>query len=458
MKKAVEYHEYRPAGAAAALFSCKDPEVLLEGPAGTGKTRALLEYVNWACEEYPGCRVLIYRKTRTSMNESVLVTWEEKVLWDGHPAKVGDAHRNNRQYYKYPNGSHVVIGGMDNSDRIMSTEYDLACCFEATETSLEDWEKVLSRLRNNIMPYQQALADCNPSSQFHWLNQRANQGLMTRLLSRHTDNPSLTKEYLGNLERLTGARYERLFKGRWVSEEGLVYENYDPAVHLINKEDMPRECKWYFASVDWGYRAPGVVQVWGVDGEMNLYRVAEVYKTQRSYDWWAGVIEELHKEFKLTTIVCDPAEPRSIEMLNDRLGDPGGRESHRLARKADNDIMAGLDMVRWALQPRKDQSPRMMFVKNALRYGRDEALSEKSSPCCAEEEFPGFVWLKQADGKAIKEMPDPVCPDHALDCARYAAMFAWNKDLSVPNYEPAFPMGSLGDLLDHEDILELSHE
>ena len=117
------------------LFRCKDPEVLLEGPAGTGKTRALLEYVNYLCEEYPGIRVLIFRKTRTSMNESVLVTWEEKVLWENHPAKVGDAHRNNRQHYRYPNGSHVVIGGMDNSDRIISTEYDVAACIEDTEVT-----------------------------------------------------------------------------------------------------------------------------------------------------------------------------------------------------------------------------------------------------------------------------------------------------------------------------------
>ena len=104
-------HVFRPSGAASALFLARDPEVLIEGPAGTGKTRAVLEYVNYLCEEYPGIRVLLYRKTRTSMSESVLVTWEEKVLWEGHPARVGDAQRNTRQHYKYPNGSHVVVGG-----------------------------------------------------------------------------------------------------------------------------------------------------------------------------------------------------------------------------------------------------------------------------------------------------------------------------------------------------------
>ena len=453
-QKEVVYHDYQPDGAAAALFHTRAPEVLLEGPAGTGKTRALLEYVNWLCEEYPGIRVLIFRKTRTSMSESVLVTYEEKVLWDGHPAKTGDAHRNNRQHYRYPNGSHVVTGGMDNSDRIMSTEYDIAACFEATEITLEDWEKVMSRLRNNILPWQQGICDCNPGSQFHWLNQRANAGLMDRLLSRHEDTPTLTKDYLDRLERLTGARHERLFRGRWVSEEGLVYDEWDANIHIIDKEKIPREMKWYFGSVDWGYRAPGVFQVWGVDGESNLYRVAEVYRTQKPYEWWAEIIEKYHKKYGMAAIVCDPAEPRSIDMLNDRLGEPSGRKTERLARKADNDIMAGLDMARWALRPRKDTQPRMVFVKNALKDGRDQSLADAMEPCCTEEEFPGFVWLKQSDGKPIKEMPDPSCPDHGLDAMRYAAMFAWNKDLSLPAPPPTFPNWSYGGMLGHSEMLE----
>ena len=457
MAKAVEDHVYKPQGAAKDLFFARESEVLIEGPAGTGKTRAVLEYVNYLCEEYPGIRVLLFRKTRTSMTESVLVTWEEKVLWDRHPARTGEAKRNTRQSYHYPNGSTVVCGGMDNSDRIMSTEYDLACCFEATECSLEDWEKVLSRLRNNILPWQQGVCDCNPGSQYHWLNQRANRGKMNRLLSRHRDNPTVTPEYLAKLESLTGARYERLLKGRWVSEEGLVYDNWDPAVHLIDADQIDKQLKWYFASVDWGYRAPGCFQVWGVDGNSTLYRLEEVYYTQKTYDWWADIAEEMHLKYDLAAIVCDPAEPRSIEMLNDRICTVGNRDMPRIAIKADNDVLAGLDMVRWGLRADMDGEPRMKFVSNALTHGRDGSLDDNSQACCTEEEFPGFVWLKQTDGRPILDKPDPSCPDHGLDCARYAAMFAWNKDLSEIEMRPSFAPDSCGALFDHEAIMEESH-
>jgi len=73
-------HEYTPYGAARELWSLQPNELLLEGPAGTGKTRALLEWINYLCERYAGIRVLMLRQTRESMAESVLVEWETEVL------------------------------------------------------------------------------------------------------------------------------------------------------------------------------------------------------------------------------------------------------------------------------------------------------------------------------------------------------------------------------------------
>ena len=100
-------HEYTPYGAARELWSLQPNELLLEGPAGTGKTRALLEWVNYLCEKYAGIRVLMLRQTRESLTESVLVEWESEVLWPGHPAIHGSSSRNTRQNYHYPNGSHA---------------------------------------------------------------------------------------------------------------------------------------------------------------------------------------------------------------------------------------------------------------------------------------------------------------------------------------------------------------
>ena len=55
---------YGPRGGAKALFYCKDSEVLLAGPAGTGKSRAALEKLHLLALKYPGLRGLMVRKTR----------------------------------------------------------------------------------------------------------------------------------------------------------------------------------------------------------------------------------------------------------------------------------------------------------------------------------------------------------------------------------------------------------
>lgn len=457
-----ELPDYTAAGGASQLFRCNDREVLIEGPAGTGKTRACLEYINYLCEAHPGIRVLIVRKTRKSLSESVLVTFEEHVLGEGHPAIVGDARRQNRDFYRYPNGSHIAVGGLDNPDRIMSTDYDLVYVAEATEATLDDWEKLNSRVRNKMMPYLQAVADCNPGSQFHWLNQRANQGKMTRIFSRHEDNPHVDEPYLERLRDLTGARRDRLYLGVWVSEEGLVYDNFDPRRHVVEwSPELHAKLRWYFGAVDWGYRNPGCFQVWGVDGDDNMYRVAEIYQSLKQLDWWAAEICELDREYSLEAIVADPAEPRSIDFLNDRISARRGRHMAHIVRKADNrqrsaseDQRVGIDMVRWALGERDDSAPpRMYFVDGALRHGRDRALEEALAPCSTEEEFPGLVWKERTETRQPEEKPDPTCPDHGLDCVRYAAMFKWGKDLTPPHTDPAPEPGSFGDLLGHQSIV-----
>lgn len=232
---------YQPYGAALTLFYSKAPELVLSGPAGTGKSRACLEKLHLCALKYPGMRGLIIRKTRESLSEAALVTYEDKVLHAYDPLHDG-ARRNFRQVYHYPHTSEIVVGGLDKPGKIMSTEYDMIYVQEATELDLIDWLSLTTRLRNNVMPYQQLLADCNPDAPTHWLWLRAQSQLITMLHSRHEDNPRLYRngdwtaegrEYREKLERLgtlnpetgerEGAEYQRLGLGQWVQASGVVY-------------------------------------------------------------------------------------------------------------------------------------------------------------------------------------------------------------------------------------------
>lgn len=142
-------------GAIAELARMRDPRILLEGPANTGKTSGLLrveEAWAWAC---PGIRVLLVRQTMQSLRESVLVTLEEKVwapMFGGarHPAQHGTAARASRRTYNFPNGTTYVIGGLEDPGWTFSMEYDDVLVFEAWEVSKDSIEKLYRANRNHV--------------------------------------------------------------------------------------------------------------------------------------------------------------------------------------------------------------------------------------------------------------------------------------------------------------------
>jgi hypothetical protein len=70
---------YTPSGASLDLFNSYDPELIVSGPAGTGKSRGILEYLHLVAATVPGVRILMLRKTFASLKTSGLVTFDEKV-------------------------------------------------------------------------------------------------------------------------------------------------------------------------------------------------------------------------------------------------------------------------------------------------------------------------------------------------------------------------------------------
>ena len=133
------------------VMGSRHPEILLEGPAGTGKTFGLVYLAHTWSEWFPGARGYFVRQTRKSLNESAMSLYED-LLGYGHPVLKGNRARPNRDKYTYPYAETVVDGvryagqseiylvGMDNPDRLMSTEGDWAMFFEGTEGTLREGE------------------------------------------------------------------------------------------------------------------------------------------------------------------------------------------------------------------------------------------------------------------------------------------------------------------------------
>jgi PBSX family phage terminase large subunit len=411
---------YEPWGAALDLLRCRDPEVLMSGPAGTGKSRACLEKLHLCATNYPGMRGLILRKTRESLSESALVTFETKVVPHGLSLLEGPQRRM-RQVYRYANGSEIIVCGLDKPQKVMSTEFDIAYIQEAIEVTDNDWEMVTTRLRNGVMPYQQLIADTNPDAPAHWLNQRCLRGQTTLIESRHEDNPVLWdrwrdtwtepgRVYISKLDDLTGARKARLRFGKWAQAEGAVYDGWDNRVHLIDRFEIPRTWR-RFRSIDFGYTNPFVNQWWAMDPDGRLYLYREIYRTQRLVKDHAGQIRELSQgEFIEESVSDHDAEDRATL---DELGIP--------TVPAKKSISRGIQAVQARLRVQPDGKPRLFILRDSL-VERDPRLEESKKPACTAEEIDGYVWPKGQDGKAIKE--EPVKDnDHGMDAMRYMVAY-----------------------------------
>ena len=107
-------------------------------------------------------RSLLARKTRESLSEAALFTFEEKVLPAGSSLAFG-SQRRMRQRYQLVNGSEIIVAGLDKPEKIMSTEYDLIYVQEATECEERDIEMLTTRLRNAVRRLRSSAAKALPS-------------------------------------------------------------------------------------------------------------------------------------------------------------------------------------------------------------------------------------------------------------------------------------------------------
>ena len=437
-------------------------EVLIEGPAGTGKSFGVAQWMHQLClEGPPNLRVLWARQTLQSHRESTQVTFE-KVCGDDEEMLAyltRGAKRENRRSYDYPGGQHIALGGLDHPERLYSTEWDVVWIEEAVEVARSDYLRFHRALRNNAMRWHLLLSTTNPKSQYHWLNRRFpeghrrapdTRGRLLRLLSRHKDNPTCTPEYLRGLEPLPEPLRSQLYLGAWVSASGLVFPQYDEGRHLVNWElrrtedgrgwllvdpslygadtqASTRHVKWFGASMDFGYSNPGCFGVWAVLADGSSVLVREVYRTGWQQEQWAEAIEEIHRETPISRIIGDCAEPRFIDFLNDSLSFSRGRGVGSVVRACDKSKgkIHGLNAVRRALD---NDLIRFLHPEARMRQWPDPELDE-SAPTCSTQEAPSYTYpdperAGTPDARVKREqseVADPTCVDHGMDMWEYWA-------------------------------------
>jgi len=359
-------------------------------------------------------RCAMVRKTRKSLTQSAMETFEEKVLTAANrklvPFHTGD------QEYRYPNGARVIVGGLDDAEKIGSTEFDLVYVQEATELEEEDWGMLLRGLRNGVASYQQILADCNPTYPSHWLKTRCDRGEVKLLESRHEDNPTLWDRaggewtsfganYIRTLDSLEGYLYRRLRLGEWCAAEGMYFTEYSPEVHVIDAFDPPGDWpRW--CSVDYGFAAP-FCALWFArcPEDRRIYCYREIYAAGLRDEQQAELIRQRSEGERINMFVLDPA------MFNART------EQQRPAI-AWVYAAAGLAPIYPGMNNRKQG---WAVVRRALAHNDGPPRLQLMRERCPNliREFPAQV-MDQLDPEDVADVVrGQKINDHAVDSCRY---------------------------------------
>jgi PBSX family phage terminase large subunit len=470
-EKALQRFEMR----GLAVQSDPSREILLWGTARTGKSFAWLLKLHTLATKYPKFRGLIVRKTRASLSESALQTFETQVLGTEHPLVKNGPSRRFREVYKYSNGAEIVVDGMDKKTKILSAEFDFIFVQEANECTIDDIEYLRTRLSNDGVPlangeyFHQLAMDSNPDHPKHWLKQRFESGITKALQSTFKDNPRLYnvkqgdwtpfgKDYVFNtLGGLTGIRRDRFFLGLWVAAEGVIYDGFREEIHVTSIDALFADgnIPHYWPKIrviDFGYKNPFVCHWYAINPnnhDMILYR--EIYVTGRLVEDVACEIKHLSGEYDNSTVLrwCQAhgiTQRNERERIIETICDHDAEDRATLEKYGIPNIAAfkgvslGIQAVQTRLQLNPDNTARIYFIRDALTEV-DQTLAERKLPTQMLDEIAGYVWKQDKQGKPIKEEPTKI-DDHGMDTLRYAVCYVdevgvelQTTDVAVYEYE-----------------------
>lgn len=400
------------------MLRSRDAQCVVAGGAETGKSYACCIKIHLIAQRYPGAQLAMVRKTYNSITGSIGKTFE-RVIKGANVEAVGGKFPTR---YIYPNGSTVWVGGMDNPDRVLSSERDMIYVAQAEELTENDWETLSTRctgrgsvakneLGELIKP--QLLGDCNPAGAKHWIKTKAAQGKLKLCNTTHKDNPTLFdaagniteqgKRSLAALDTLSGMRRKRLLEGIWATAEGAVYDMFDSTVHVITRP-LTDFRRWYLAC-DEGYTNPAVLLLIGEDSDGRWHVLREFHKSgvlqatyvQQALEWFARPFINEPDE-RLRNIRCELAavDEAAAGLIADMVN------AGIYAIPGKGRVLDGINRVQNRLQIQGDGKPRLTF-----------------DPSCVESvnELESYVWRKTAAGIS-KDEPEKL-HDHVPDSIRY---------------------------------------
>lgn len=392
-------------------FLCSEKrEVLYSGAFGAGKTRAICLRIAMRAS-IVGAREGLCRKTVVALKRSTLKTLLEP---DGLLPPI--LPRGSYEYRKIDGeinifgGGTIMLFGLEDAGRIASMNLSGVAVDECTELIKQDWDMLRGRIRLKLpnLP-NQLYGACNPSTPQHFLAKRF--GLAggykcapncEAITTSSRDNWFLPKDYIEDLETMTGVARKRYFEGLWAGSEGLVYDMWLEEKFIV--DEVPDSFDRLIVGMDYGYNNPSVLLLAGIKDE-RMFIIQEWHERQKLEEEIVGTALSWKEEYPM--IECFVVDPSCA----------GLRASMRNVGLdvvlANNAVFSGIQTVASRLTNGDDGKPKLVVHRDCSNLIR---------------EFGSYEWMSNQDGSS-KDVPKKQ-HDHCLDSLRYLATYCYNQRLS----------------------------
>lgn len=397
--------------------------LICDGAIRSGKTSIMMwAFVNWAMSNFNNQKFAICGKTVGSAIQNVIIPFLNMSLAK-KTYKMKFSRSDNLLQIKTENVTNVfeLFGGKDERSQDLIQGRTLAGIL-LDEVALMPQSFVNQAVARCSVQGSKFWFNCNPSNPQHWfhtewIEKKATKNALYLHFTMY-DNPSLSETMLRRYESLySGVFYERYIRGKWVSAEGLVYDNFSKDIHVIDGYEFNPHAEYYVSS-DYGIQNATVFLLWqkNADGKWVCFR--EWYysgRDNRKQKTVTELVDGLENVLPRTQdgeiikpkrVIVDPSASALIVEL---------RKNKYAVKKAINDVLEGI----------ADVSTLLGQEKIAFTNSCENTIKE----------FGLYAW----DEKATNRGEDAPLKqdDHAMDATRY---FVKTMKLVIKKEKQAMPV------------------
>jgi PBSX family phage terminase large subunit len=381
--------------------------IIADGAVRSGKTLSMaLSFVVWAMETFDGENFAMCGKTILSFRRNVL-SFLVPVLWArGYRTVYNRSDNLLTVRRRQKENSFWVFGGKDEKSQDLIQGLTLAGVF-CDEVALMPESFVLQATARCSVEGSKFWFNCNPEGPLHWFKtewiDKSAEKSLVYLHFTMDDNLSLAPKIKARYRAMySGVFWKRFIKGVWAIAEGVIYDMFDPAVHVLQDftPDMLDEHADRYISIDYGTQNATVFHLWEKLKSGAWLCTKEYYHSgretgrQKTDAQYADELEAFvprdkdDKPLEIRYLIIDPAAASFIVEVKRR---------GWVVRSANNAVLDGIRLVSTLLNLGK-----LLYKPECKR-----AISE----------YGMYAW----DEKAAKRGEDAPLKesDHCMDADRY---------------------------------------